>query len=546
MKTRLSLLLFAMFLFSVIDLHAQPGKNNSPKIPLQPEKSILYGYDTFINDQPLQNQQNIAIAAAFNGWLYAIYSYFSTSWNMEAVTILRSKDTGISWTVLLDLPIGIPSWHIKKIELLACGQDTTNLKLFAGYNIYNSSNQGYSLLVTRYNLNGGWPEEFLNESSLEIRDFEIASDDLHPANNSNPFSLAVIYSMGNSPDDDIIVVQTSSNGGMSFNKKYSIATSSHYLDKVALAYGRSPSCSSGRYFAAWEEQDNKNSVSGHIYTAHSEPNFNSAFTTPVRIDSVDATAANKASSPVIACQNSAVDNDSSNLTEVVLFDKYLPATQKFSIAGVYNKTATVSNNFRKLSIDASGSNKLQTDLCFNPFDGTFIMTYFDSTAQKLPCLNHDFNMMDPDNWNVLSTGYNDDNNLLTPHPQVATDFITHTAINAWTGIRSGGNGAAMFDAPFIYYTGDQQKYNDNKLNVKLFPNPASEFAILEFELLRTENVKIELFSSLGQLLANMNYPTCTSGKQQVKIDLSKYETGMYILILRAGDSFSSGKISVSR
>ena len=280
-------------------------------------------------------------------------------------------------------------------------------------------------------------------------------------------------------------------------------SSSHYLDKVSVAYGRSPSFSSGRYFAAWEEQDNKNSVSGHIYTAHSEPGFNSPFTTPMRIDSVDATAANQASSPVIVCQNSAVDNDSSNLTEVVLFDKYLPSTQKFTIAGVYNKTATVSNNFQKFSIDASDNNKLQPDVCFNAFDGTFIMTYFDSTAQKLPCLNHDFNMMDPDNWNVLSSGYNDDNNLLAPHPQVATDFITHTGMNAWTGTRSGGNGAAMFDAPFIYYTGNPQKYNDNKLNVKLFPNPASEFAILEFELARPENVKIELLSPLGQNLATI-------------------------------------------
>jgi len=546
MKVQLILLVFIFYLFSFHGLHAQPTKGSDPMIPLQTNRSALFGTDIVIHDQPDRNQRNVAICSAFNGWLYAIFPYFDNNANQDAITLLRSKDNGVSWSLLFDLTTGFFHSRTIKLEILACGHDTTNLKVFAGYCFYDTITTNQWLYIVRYDRNGVGAEEFLHSNSSHIRDFALASDDLYPASNSNPFSFAVVFSKGTLYGDSIVFC-SSSNGGISFNKQYNIASSSHYFHKVALAYGRSPSFSSGRYFAAWEEQENENSVSGHIYTAHSEPNFNSPFTKAVCLDSIDPSAINHARNPVIACQNNAADNDSSNLTEVVLFEKYLPSTQKFTIAGLYNKKATVSDNFQAFTIDASANNKLQPDICFNAFDSTFIVTYFDSTAQKLPYCIHNFNMMYPDTWNVLSTSYNDDNNLIAPNPQVAMDYWTHTGANAWIGTSSGGNGAAMFDAPFIYYTGDPEKNIDkNKLKVKVFPNPASEFAILEFELPRTENVKITILSTVGQSLSEINYPYCISGKHQVKVDLSKYEAGMYIMTIQAGNSFSSSKISFTK
>jgi hypothetical protein len=546
MKIQLKVLIFIFCLVSIDGLHAQPRNFGEPIIPLQPDKSPIFGFDTFINDQPLQNQRNIAICSAFNGWLYAAYPYFDSNAHQDAVTMLRSKDNGVSWSVLLDGTISMFHSGIIKLDILACGHDTTNLKVFAGYCIYDTATMEQGLFVVRYDRNGVIENEFLHENSTYIRDFALASDDLYPASNSNPFSFAVVYSKGTFYNDSIVFC-SSSNGGMSFDRQYKIASSSHYLHKVTLAYGRSPSCNSGRYFAAWEEQDNVNSVSGHIYTAHSEPDFNSPFTTPVLLDSLDASMANKTSNPVIACQNNAADNDSSNLTEVVLFEKYVPTTHKFNIAGLYNKKATVSGNFQKFTIDASANNKLQPDISFNAFDSTFMVTYFDSTAQKLPYYIHDFNMTDPDTWVELSAGYNDDNNLVAPHPQVVMDFGKQIGANAWIGQRGSGNGAAMFDSPFTYYTGVPGKNDDKmKLAVKIYPNPAADYTILEFELPQAENVEIKLINTMGQSLASFTELSCTSGKHQVKVDLTKYAAGMYILTIHAGDFFFSGKISVTR
>jgi hypothetical protein len=544
MKVFLKMFIFGFCLLSFLGLHSQERLQNNPGIPPQSNKSILFGYDTFINSQPLQNQRNIVICSAFNGWLYATYSYHDSNHQQDAFTILRSIDNGVSWSILFDGPLGLFNDEISKLSILACGHDTTNLKLFVGIGIFDTLTSGRSIWVIRFNNNGVVELEILHENSLEIKDFDLASDDLYPASNSSPFSLGLVYSKGTLTNDSIVFC-SSSNGGISFDTRYNIASSSHYLDKVALAYGRSPSFNTGRYFAAWEDKSNATSTSGHIYTSHSEPNFNSPFTMPFLLDSLDVTTANKASNPVISCQNNASDNDSSNLSEVILYEKYIPSTHKFNIGGFYNKKATTSNNFNNFTIDASSNNKLQPDICFNAFDSTFIVTYFDSTAQKLPYYIHNLNMTEPDSWIQLSSGYNDYNNLLAPHPQVVMDFGEHMGANAWIGMLGNGSGAAMFDSPFTYYTGipGNNENNDN-FRVKVFPNPASEYAILEFELFQTEDIQVNLINSLGNTIANIPTFSCPPGKHQMRFDLQKYPAGVYVFAVHAGNSFSASKLAV--
>ncbi len=546
MKLRITLFVLIFGLFSNAGIVAQSGNNKGPVIPLQTNKSILFGTDKYISSQPLQNQRNIVICSAFNGWLYCVYSYFNPLVLEPAVTLLRSQDNGVTWSVILNGTLGFSHSIVTRLDILACGHDTANLKVFIGYCVFDSSTIRHTALVARYNGNTGHVEEnIFNEDSWYIRDLALASDDLYPATNSNPYSIAVVYSKWNNSDS--IVFLSSSNGGMSFNNQCHIASSSHYFDKVALTYGRSPSCNSGRYFAAWEEQDNANSTSGHIYTAHSEPNFNSPFTVPVLLDSLDVSTANKASNPVIACQNNGADNDSSNLTEVVLFEKYQPASQNFNIAGVYNKKATNSSNFRKFSLNASPNNIKQPDIAFNPYDSTFMVTWFDSAAQKLPYYIHDYNMTDPDAWDWLSGGYNDDNNLASPHPQVAIDFGKHAGVNVWSGQRETGNGAAMFDSPFTYYVGEPETGNDKtRLKVNIFPNPAAESATIEFDLPGTGNVKVDLVNSLGQTLTRITDTYCKAGRHRVKADLSMYPEGIYIVAVHANELFFFGKVAVGR
>jgi hypothetical protein len=528
---------FISFLLCIffLKIYAQSDPRDNLSIPLKSNASPGFADDIIIHDQPGRDQRNVAICSAFNGWLYAVYSYFDGL--QGCITLLRSEDNGLTWSVLLDGSTGTNHTSIMKVDILGCGFSISDLKVFIGYCIYDSIHEYRIAGITRYNgISGEIEEEILQDYSIQIKDLSLSSDFLYPAAGSNPYSIAAVYSKKHVFDS--IVFCSSSNGGMSFDSRIKIASSASYFGKVSLAYGRSPSFGSGRYFAAWEEKQDEDSPVGHIYTAHSEPSFNSSFTTPVCLDSLDPGTINKLRNPSIACQFNAVDNDSSNLTEIILCEKFNPVNNNYDVTGFYNKKATTSDNFQTFSI----ASKLQPDISFNPFDSTFMITYFDSALQKLPFLTNNFNLQNPFSWNVVSAGYNDSSNLASPHPKVRLDFGEYAGMNVWTAERTGGNGEALFDAPFHYYTGIPREYEPGTFISKAFPVPASRFVIVEFDLPEPENVNIVLLTPLGQSLNCITNRPCSAGIQKIKVDLTDFSPGMYFYLIRAGECTSSGKI----
>ena len=121
--------------------------------------------------------------------------------------------------------------------------------------------------------------------------------------------------------------------------------------------------------------------------------------------------------------------------------------------GYYNLQAARTSHFKPLNIATSFNNELQPDICFNPYNSKFMVTYFDFTNKKLPFLTNDVNLANPNSWNVVSQGYNDNNNLVAPYPKVDLNIVQQNGMNAWISAGTGGNGIALFDAPYSTYTG---------------------------------------------------------------------------------------------
>lgn len=334
---------------------------------------------------------------------------------------------------------------------------------------------------------------------------------------------------------------------MSLDSWHVVATTSSHYHKVALAYGRSPSWSSGRYFAVWQEQDEIISSLGHIYTAHTNPDFNSPFTTPINLDSLNPVNINKCKNPTIACQYNNVDNDSSNLTEVVLFDKYNQSNQKYDLTGYYNLQATNHSKFKKLIISDSLHNNIQPDINFNPYDSTFMVTYFDSTTQKLPFLINNYNLINPNQWEVLSTGYNDSSNLSAPYPKVVLNMGQQQGADVWAAEGTGGHGIAMFDAQYSTYTGIAgNNKTDDSQSFRVFPNPCNSNITIYFDLQKPENVTISLYNLMGQREGIITDQYYQPGKHQLNCNITNLSPGSYLSIYKAGDVFKTGKLTVIR
>jgi hypothetical protein len=542
MKHKLLCLLSAFF------LSLQIGFSQQPVLPLNPNASPLFGKDIVINDIPSENQKNVAVCSAFNGWLYAAYTYDSiiSSWPFTFISLLRSTDNGLSWSSFYNWPIPIPYIDFTDIDLVTTGNDLPNLKLFFGATWYDPASSTGHGFVSRFNgVTGIWEGDLWQED-LDIHNLAIASDYPYPAANSNPSSLAVIYSVSKWGKDSIICL-TSSNGGMSLDKRKAIVGTSKHFHKVAISYGRSPFYSTGRYYAAWEEQENVNSTLGHIFTAHTTTNFNSNFTKPIKLDSIDPTGLNLCRNPKISCQVNNADNESANITEVVLFEKKNPIDEEYDVTGYYNLQSTTSSNFQPLDIAITTNNELQPDINFNSFDSSFMVTYFDSTTQKLPFLNKNINMLNPNTWNIISPGYNDSPALTLPHPKVQINYEQQQGINVWSAGMSSANEGAMFDAVYSTYTNISEKNHiDSSTPILAFPNPCNKILTIEFFLNRSIKITVQINNLLGQSVGSSIEEYISSGKKQMNLDVSILPPGCYLFSLRGENYFNSVKVSIIR
>jgi hypothetical protein len=540
MKSRL--ILFVFLLLCLTGLNAQTGWVGGTVVPLKPQSS-LFGKDIVIQDTSDRDQRNVATCSAFNGWLYAVYSY--PIGIEQAIAVLKSTDNGINWELLGEGGTVFAS-STTRVDIIACGNSNDNLKLFVGYVYFIDALNTGGAYVIRYKAEPfGYEDELLKQDGGIIKDLALSSDYMYPCVNSNPHSIGVLFSRKGVIDT--LVFRSSSNGGMSLDSRHKIATSSNFFHKVSLNYGRSPSWNSGRYFAAWEEQTSQTSTVGHIYIAHSEPNFDSSFTRPICLDSLDPSLINKVRNPAIACQYSNADNDSANLTEVVLFEKYKPASTDFDVAGFYNVQATTTSHFRPLNIAATPNNELQPDICFNPYNSKFMVTYFDSTDKKLPFLTNDVNLTSPNSWNVISQGYNDNSNLVAPYPKVKVNFGLQDGMNAWISEGTGGNGIALFDAPYSTYTGVAG--NSIGSSVRLYgsyPNPCNNAIKIVFGQKNAGRVTINVMGIMGQSLGTVTDQNYPAGKHVVQFDVSNLPDGNYLYKFRSGDFTDTEKFTVIR
>jgi len=545
MKTRRTFFILAFFIISLEGIHAQTGLGEKG-VPLKPQ-SPLFGKDIVIHDSSSQNQRQVKICSAFNGWLYAAYEYFTPKYGgREAIEILKSVDNGITWNIFYD-SLGTGSVPFSSFDIDVTGDSVSNIKILLEWVSPNGPiGYGGDGEFVRFDGNGNYLDGIILGGASYIA---IGTDFMYPANNSNPNSIGILYSANNmNPNNskDSLILLSSGNDGLSFNNRQVITISSSHIQNVSLTYGRSPSWSSGRYFATWTETNAFTTFLGHIFTAHSDPDFNSPFTRPVCLDSLDPSGINKFKNPKIACQFSSSDNDSANLSEVVMAEKQL-SPNNYDTRGFYNLQAITSNHFNEFSITSSTNNKTEPDINFNPYNSTFMLTYYDSTLSSLPFLTNDVNLANPGTWNIISNAYNDNGNLVSPLPKVDLNYLQQAGMDAWISQRTNGNGVALFDAPYSTYTGVSEINSaDNASLIGAYPNPCSNYVKITFEMKETENVTISLMSIIGQQLGTITNQNYSEGRHVVQYDVSDFPQGIYLYDFRAGEIRGSGKIAIVR
>ena len=535
MRANLSLL----FIFSIFINYS---------IKAQPSQSILFGKDIIINEQPTENQQAVAICSAPNGWLFASYSHNNPT-NFSSLAILRSKDSGITWEKIFDGDVGLYNVVIPKIDIVAGGENPENYKVFIAMELYDTIQDLYYPGVSRINANTGLLETCMfSDNFYPFSDIALATDMGVPSSGTNPFSIAVLYSRCG-VHYDTLFIRTSSNGGQFFDSIQVIDAASYpetsSIRRVDLSYGYSPSQNTGRYYAVWEKQDRSNPDIHRIYTAHSEPNFNSGFTAPIRLDTIDPTGADLCIRPVISCQYGGTDNNSANFSEIVLFQRLIPNENRYQIAGCYNTHAATTSSFLPMGFESTNHNTIQPDIAFNTYTNEFVATFFDSDSKCLSLVTQDMNIQNPNAWPVISNKYNDDTVLSLPNPRVGISNSQEKAMNVWISDLFPGAGNALFDAQYSSYTNsNDSRYEVKDNDIRIFPNPCSNNTTIMYRTKTETSISVFITDMLGKRTLLKTECGVEPGIHKTIIDVSGFSQGLYNISLTSTDYVTSSMVTI--
>ena len=86
----------------------------------------------------------------------------------------------------------------------------------------------------------------------------------------------------------------------------------------------------------------------------------------------------------------------------------------------------------------------------------------------------------------------------------------------------------------------------NVFGVTLFPNPAQDLATINFNNPATENVNIEVYSVTGQMVDAINYGKLVAGKQNLLVNTTNYNNGVYFVRLTAGGKSQTMRVVVAK
>jgi len=115
--------------------------------------------------------------------------------------------------------------------------------------------------------------------------------------------------------------------------------------------------------------------------------------------------------------------------------------------------------------------------------------------------------------------------------------VTLTVTNS-----NGANSLTKF--AFIDVVPDGIYVLDNSFNLQIFPNPYTSKTNIAYSLLNNSKVKIEVYSSLGQLVTTLCEENQQAGSHRYEFSASNYgfAEGIYLLRMSINDKMISRKL----
>ena len=86
----------------------------------------------------------------------------------------------------------------------------------------------------------------------------------------------------------------------------------------------------------------------------------------------------------------------------------------------------------------------------------------------------------------------------------------------------------------------------DQIKARLYPNPASNSAFLEFDMERSQKVSVRILNLAGQCVWNLGGQILPSGSQSIEIPMDRLSNGLYIVHIQGEGFQGSSKLIVNR
>jgi hypothetical protein len=87
-----------------------------------------------------------------------------------------------------------------------------------------------------------------------------------------------------------------------------------------------------------------------------------------------------------------------------------------------------------------------------------------------------------------------------------------------------------------------ENFTQNSLNVNCFPNPFTSQTRIEFQLSKSENVKLQIINNQGQTVEILTNQVLPEGNYSFVFDGSKLAKGLYFFKLQTNSTLEKGKL----
>jgi hypothetical protein len=104
----------------------------------------------------------------------------------------------------------------------------------------------------------------------------------------------------------------------------------------------------------------------------------------------------------------------------------------------------------------------------------------------------------------------------------------------------------VFQSAYATKTAGLNKLNTGSGIIALFPNPASDNALLKYQIANASEVKLEVYDAMGRRVLTHAEGTQAAGIYDISIPSSGLSSGLYMIKLYVGENVFTDKLNIRK